>query len=85
LSPLTVERFISEGRSYLLKEEPVIKGEMTAVSMAKQWNGTLTRPLPSMIPSCIRLFTFSFTLQARYHWNFSQREAGYVLKYRITA
>ena len=40
LSPLTAGLFVSEGRSYLLREEPVIKGERTAVSMAEamEWD-----------------------------------------------
>lgn len=75
LSPLTVERFISEGRNYLLKEEPVIKGEMTAVSMAKamEWDTYPTFPqydsivhsFASLYPSLCRLDTIGTSVNGK--------------------
>ena len=75
LSPLTVERFISEGRSYLLKKEPVVKGEMTAVSMAKamEWNtyptfsqyDSIMHTFASLYPSLCRLDTIGMSINGK--------------------
>lgn len=75
LSPLTVERFISEGRTYLLKEEPVVKGEMTAVSMAKamEWNtyptfsqyDSVMHAFASLYPSICRLDSIGMSINGK--------------------
>lgn len=75
LSPLTVERFISEGKSYLLNEEPVNKGEMTAVSMAKamEWDAyptftqydSIVHSLASIYPSLCVLDTIGMSVNGK--------------------
>ncbi|MBN2666571.1 MAG: hypothetical protein JXR67_08675, partial [Bacteroidales bacterium] len=75
LSPLTVRNFISEGRSYLLKEEPAIKGEMTAVSMtrAMEWDvyptlfqfDSIMLSFASLYPSLCRLDTIGTSINGK--------------------
>lgn len=75
LSPLTVERFISEGKSYLLKEEPVIKGEMTAVSLAEAmvWDtyptftqyDSIMHSFASLYPSLCMLDTIGMSINGK--------------------
>lgn len=75
LSPLTVRRFISEGLSYLLKEEPAIKGEMTAASMARalEWDvyptwtqlDSILRSFASLYPSLCRLDTIGTSINGK--------------------
>ena len=75
LSPLTVRNFISEGRAYRLKEEQVIKGEMTAATMAKalEWDvyptwsqlDSIMRSFASQYPSLCRLDTIGTSINGK--------------------
>jgi len=75
LSPLTAGLFVSEGRSYLLREEPVIKGERTAVSMAEamEWDtyptftqyDSILRSFSSLYPSLCRLDTIGMSVNGK--------------------
>lgn len=75
LSPLTAGLFVSEGRSYLLREEPVIKGERTAVSMAEamEWDtyptftqyDSILRSFASLYPSLCRLDTIGMSVNGK--------------------
>ena len=75
LSPLTVRNFISEGRSYQLKEEPAIKGEMNAVSMtrAMEWDvyptwsqfDSILRSFASLYPALCRLDTIGTSINGK--------------------
>ena len=75
LSPLTAGLFVSEGRSYLLKEEPAIKGERTAVSMAEamEWDtyptftqyDSILRSFASLYPSLCRLDTIGMSVNGK--------------------